>query len=279
MLLELFRHRPLGVTRQIGASNSGYHHYFGGSLERRAVEIANSDQLFHLLYLLDTNDPLIPISLPNVRYLPLLFDFRFENNLLYQVVGEGRVEIIGKEEEIIWEFPIEDYPEYFPEKEVFFEEATFSLNEAQHALAYQGVFGIEHLSQSERKKAIAIVESTRRSDRLSGGEAQTADEILYHGFAPFVQGHPYGRCDNPGCTAEVDYISEEIQVELSAKLQDELGQEFVTVESMVYRVPSLDIFAIGRLEAGDDMIYDNPFLTLIFSKCRACDCITASHEL
>lgn len=279
MQLELFRHEPLGVTRQVSASNSEYHHYFGGSMKQHSLEIVNSDQLFHLLYLLDTNDPLIPLSIPNARYVPLLFDFQFEQSLVYRVVGKGQVEIIDRDDDIFWEFPYEDYPLYFPAKEVFFEKAAFNLNEAQHALAYQGVFGIDHLSVSERKKAIAIVESSMRSKRYSRKGDQTPEEVMNQGFAPFVQGEPSNRCGNSQCTAGVDYLSEETQVELSDDLREQLGQDSVTVGPLVYRVPSLEIIAICRLEAGDDMIYDNPLLTLIFSKCRACGCITSSHEL
>lgn len=43
-------------------------------MKQHSLEMVNSDQLFHLLYLLDTNDPLIPLSIPNARYVPLLFE-------------------------------------------------------------------------------------------------------------------------------------------------------------------------------------------------------------
>lgn len=48
-----------------------------------------------------------------------MFHYYLKESLVYRVVGKGQVEIIDRDDDIFWEFPYEDYPLYFPAKEVF----------------------------------------------------------------------------------------------------------------------------------------------------------------
>src|SRR5215211_6360025 len=105
------------IARVIPNVQSSFHHRFGGTPAHRGIKPRGNTQPLHLLYTFDTKDPLVPLRIPRVRYLPLFYCFPYNAGAVgYQVVSDSEINILYMETKHVEpDFPYENYPNEFPE--------------------------------------------------------------------------------------------------------------------------------------------------------------------
>jgi|GEM_PF-1425214 len=105
------------IARAVVGADKTYAHMFGGVPRHAGVIPKGCQQPLHLLYTLDTSDPLCPISIPSIRYLPLYYGFPYNAGALgYKVISENEIQILHMESKsIVEDFPYPNYPDAFPE--------------------------------------------------------------------------------------------------------------------------------------------------------------------
>ncbi|OYV04353.1 MAG: hypothetical protein CFE26_17360, partial [Verrucomicrobiales bacterium VVV1] len=60
------------ASRPIEKQSDPYHHTFGGELDPPVIPPGGSAPC-HLLYTIDTEDPLFPLRIQGIRFLPLIY--------------------------------------------------------------------------------------------------------------------------------------------------------------------------------------------------------------
>lgn len=93
-------------------------HSFGGTLSRPVIPPGCSVPC-HLLYTIDTEDPMFPVRIDGVRYLPLIYCQQYNAAAIsYRVEGESI--IVDWIESLDWDkdFPYENYPSEFPRRDI-----------------------------------------------------------------------------------------------------------------------------------------------------------------
>lgn len=108
------------IARVVSNVPSSFHHSFGGTPAYRGIKPRGNSRPLHLLYTFDTKDPLVPVRVPRVRYLPLFYCFPYNAGAVgYQVVSNSEIKILYMEtKQVEPDFPYENYPNEFPETPV-----------------------------------------------------------------------------------------------------------------------------------------------------------------
>lgn len=109
------------ASRPIEKQSETYHHTFGGELDPPVIPPGGSARC-HLLYTIDTEDPLFPVRIQGIRYLPLIYCQQYNAAAIsYRVEMDGiKVDYI---ESLEWwdDFPYKDYPRSFPRRSISLE--------------------------------------------------------------------------------------------------------------------------------------------------------------
>ena len=107
------------VSRAVEGKNRKYQHTFGGQLENTVIP-PGGEEPCHLLYTLDTSDPLSTIHIEGVRFVPLIYCQQYDaSSMAYRVERSGiEVDYIARPQ--LWDedFPYRDYPAKFPRREI-----------------------------------------------------------------------------------------------------------------------------------------------------------------
>ena len=160
MFLETFHEDSKRVFRgeRVPISPSG--HAFGGSADYLGLTAFAAAPPVHLLFRLDMNDPAVGVTLPGIRWLPLLCAIRYGAcNLGYRVKSDAEVEILHQKERKAWAgFPCKRYPEKLPTEPVAFREVAFDPGNRKNALSFAGFFGCDALSPDQLEAVTRIVE-------------------------------------------------------------------------------------------------------------------------
>jgi hypothetical protein len=200
MRLTIFHPRPRRIFRGERGKVSAYGHTFGGDGHYAGLA-ANGQAPVHLLLRLNLEDPAVGLTLPGIRWLPLLCAIRFGAcNLGYRVISDTEVKILHKSEAEAWEgFPYEGYPESLPAEPIELTEASYDPGNPRDALRYAGVFGYEPLSEAQFADLARFVVDEGLFDP-SFMDWETPEEYLREGVGfPFVQGPPDDDCPEPSC--------------------------------------------------------------------------------
>ncbi len=279
MSLTLFDHERRSIAMESVNSGSGRNHRFGGTLSEHAIKIHNVSEPCHVVFVLDTTDHLVPISVDGVRFFPLIHGFQFCSNgeeFVYRVLNEREIEVISHTDDDFDDFfPYGDYPEHFPGLQIAFRSEPYDSTKAEDALLYQGVFGLDDLSDSETLRAVEVAKNTWHQDKFRRSEhsqdCTDTDLMRRNGCAPFCQTAPSDCCPNPKCTAEVDYVMDAYELELSA---DEPPLE---IPEKIIRVPTLQVVAIHEGARGEEL-WGGVWVQLIFQLCAECGCVVVSNQ-
>ena len=275
--LTLFNHERRSIAIETNSSSSSDKHKFGGSLSDHAIKIRDISNPCHVVFVLDTTDDLVPISVDGVQRFPLIHGFQFCSNgeeFIYRVLNEREIEVISHTDDDFKEsFPYDDYPEHFPELQFALRSQPHDETKAEDALLNQGVFGLDALSDSETQRAVEIAKSTWHPEKFERSEhsQEYTDTDLMHqnGCEPFCQTIPSDRCPNPQCTAEVDYVMEAYELDLpDGPMQ---------IPEAIMRIPTLQVVAIHE-GARDEELWGGVEVQLIFQLCGECGCVVVSNQ-
>lgn len=234
------------------------------------------------MYRLNQADPAVANTVPDVNWLPLCYHFSFaslDGTLIYRVLSNSEIEIIAPlDARIDRDFPREGFPRSFPKRPIAFKEQPYDPTVREDALKLAAVFGIEQLSESEMKRAIAIAERTSGTISDCGFKDWLPEDILRRCHRePFMQGAPLKTCKNPNCTAEIVDRTEEMTIEIDNEIFREVtGLKSLTLEAHDVRRDSMRVFAIHQSKKGDDAVW--PEVQLIFECCDACHCIRVTNQ-
>jgi len=106
------------VCRALEGTSGAFQHTFGGELENPVIPPGGKAPC-HLLYTIDTEDPLFPVRIPGVRMLPLLYCQQYNAAAMgYRVTSDG-IEV-NYIESLKWmdDFPYDHYPTSFPGRDI-----------------------------------------------------------------------------------------------------------------------------------------------------------------
>src|SRR5262245_9854047 len=103
--------------RIVRASSSNHGHQFGGGQEYRGAIPSGADAPVQLLFRLNLRDPLSPIHIKGVDWLPLFYPFQYDACAMgYRILGDFEIEILTMETtEVIEDFPYPNFPAAFPQ--------------------------------------------------------------------------------------------------------------------------------------------------------------------
>ncbi len=316
MPLSLFDHRKLRHYRELHAVSGPFDHWFGGRISDFGIRFVNVDDVpLHLLYSLDLVDPSVPVEIPGVTRLPLLYGFRcmsVDTTFIYRALNDTEVELIdptlfSDDADI----PYAGYPRHFPASPISFCRERYDPTVAEDALALQGIFGLDGLSGSEMARAIQIAFSEKRYDgsvyeyahverpKASEYANWTDEQVLRHfGCAPFIQDAPSGSCANPDCPAEVighvgptevvldDTAPSEpmakqaaaMGLDINAMMVEYFGTNRLIIEAHDIRAYTMRVIAVHQPDADDELIWNDPYNQIVFQVCEACHCICATQQ-
>ena len=222
MPLELFNHEKLAISREIFWFAVGVLRTDSGAQLLRTACISSTHQSHARLFtssILPTQ--FIPVSLPGVRYIPLVYGFQYLSNgedFIYRVINECEIEVLAPEElRLSNEYPYSNYPSQFEEASVAFDRVDYDPTRAEDAFNYQGIFGLEQLSPQQMKRVVELAKSAWRPsdfDRSESNQHWSDEELVQiEGCEPFVQGAPSDSCENLNCTAETDYVTDATEIQ------------------------------------------------------------------
>lgn len=142
------------IARAVPNAADAFHHHFGGSPTHRGIVPRSNSQPLHLLYTFDTTDPLLPVRLPNARFLPLYYCFPYNaGGVGYRVVSDEEIEILYMEtKRVERDFPYKNYPDAFPETPISL--AAISYEEHKTLVYYlycQDNYLEEYMSNEDRQ--------------------------------------------------------------------------------------------------------------------------------
>jgi hypothetical protein len=138
------------VARVIEGTDEPFRHVFGGRGRHNGTTPQDCKTPLHLLYTFDTSDPAFPLQIPGIRHLPLYYSFPYNAGACgYRVKSETEIEVIYMEtKEIEPDFPYENYPSEFPERNVRL--APISYEEHKSLIFYLQTDDKEILSDADR---------------------------------------------------------------------------------------------------------------------------------
>lgn len=106
------------ASRAREGTNRHFRHAFGGELESPAIPPGGQAPC-HLLYTIDTEDPLFPVRIPGVRFIPLIYCPQYNAAAMgYRLTNGGiNIDFI---ESLEWmdDFPYGHYPRSFPRRDI-----------------------------------------------------------------------------------------------------------------------------------------------------------------
>jgi hypothetical protein len=180
---------------------SPYGHSFGGSADYAGLAAFKRQPPVHLLLRLNMEDTAVTLSLPGIRWLPLLCAIRYGAcDLGYRVVSDSEVKIFAQKETKAWKkFPFDGFPEKLPVEPVVLWEQAYEPGDPMEALRFAGVFGLDHLTSDQFSAVAAFVVEEGLFDP-SFMDQETPEEYVREGNClPFVQGKPSDDCPDPAC--------------------------------------------------------------------------------
>ncbi len=227
-----------GMARVVVGESSNFRHRFGGMPTYNGIVPPRNSQPLHLLYTFDTNDPLFPVSIPGIRYLPLFYCFPYNaGDLGYRMISEDQIEILHltpKRTEP--NFPYPNYPDHFSETSVKLVPITYEEHKTLvHYLTYEQHFLKSFLSETDRN---FIKENAYPFTQLGG-------------IQRMWQGIPEINCPNKRCENHKLGVSQE-------------------VFAVVWNQPVPDVFLWS--EDSDDEIQ------IIFQICTNCQAISVCNR-
>ncbi|MCW1925587.1 hypothetical protein OKA05_23715 [Luteolibacter arcticus] len=135
----------------VEGTNGSFMHWFGGELETPVIPPGGNEPC-HLLYTIDTADPLFPVRIEGTRFLPLIYCQQYNAAAMSYRVENGNI-AVDWIESLEWDpdFPYDAYPCTFPRRQVTLmladEEALRLLelaNEDHQTKDYESRFGGWH---------------------------------------------------------------------------------------------------------------------------------------
>jgi len=255
MNFELFDN----VTRQISFGEIGdtkYGHRFGGGEEYSGFEVGDGKPPVHLLFRLNTESPVIPITLPGeIQWLPLLCACRYgATRLGYKVISDTKVRILDQAETKPWDcFPDEDFPTYLPKHCIQFGQVDYDPSDPGDVFCYSALFGYNDVTSEQ----LEIFEQwATEKDLYDPSEYESIEDYVKDNHHPYTQGPPIDGCPNPRC----EFHRRESSLETIAIFQAK-GDEVETKK-------------LSELLWGDP--YGGP--QLIFQMCPKCSSICATNQ-
>lgn len=288
MTLRIFNHHNHSELTAISDA-SGFGHAFGGTIEehgfrvttRRGVSFMNrafailarqaSDLVVtdlprcHLLYCLDLRDERLGVSIPNVKKLPLIYGFHYVSiggEFSYHVPNDKTIDVITHGAKDFREsFPSTNFPRYFARSAVSFAQRIVDVASAPDALNYQGVFGLQELSDSEMKRAISIAKNEQLVEfddfRRNVDDEWDDDSILNAmGRRPFYHAAPSKTCTNPNCTVPIN-------------------EEYTKIFGRSIRYDSRRVFALHEPELNDRI---GVSWQVLYQICEYCKIISVTNQ-
>ncbi|GAA4444308.1 hypothetical protein [Novipirellula rosea] len=185
------------------AGSSSYGHTFGGPVDRSdALPDQTNGIRLHMLHRFDMNDPLMPIQLPGLRWLPLyyVFDFR-ANEVGYQLTSDSKmITFFSDNEPNISDaesWPADDFPLEFSPHPIRLALHDFDPTDLDDVARWAGIFGIRYLDDDR------LAELKRRIDTDCdeiGDYRPEGDDYFDYLSSPLWQGTPNNPCINPECS-------------------------------------------------------------------------------
>jgi len=155
----------------VEGSDGPYTHWFGGELETPVIP-PGGDAPCHLLYTIDTEDPLFPIRIEGTRFLPLIYCQQYNAAAMSYRVENGHI-TVDWIESLKWypNFPYDAYPRAFPRRQVTLQPAD--------------------------QQALHLLELAVDNNLIA--EPPSADQSRFGGWHYLCQGVPAIKCRNPHC--------------------------------------------------------------------------------
>ena len=200
MLLEIFHQAEERVVCGERRTGSSFGHMFGGAADYVGLRTSGKQPPVHLLLRLDMSDPSVGVTMPGIRWLPLLCAIRYGAcDLGYRVVSDTEVAILHRREKRAWDgFPYDGYPAKLPPEPIDIREGSYDPANPRDALSYAGVFGYDALSPGQFEElARFVVREGIFDPEIS--ECETPEEFLEDNCWPFQQGKPEDACPNASC--------------------------------------------------------------------------------
>lgn len=201
MPLSLFGYSPKSRIEDAIGSQCGFSHTFGGNAADFGIRYTHTPLPLHLIYRLDLSDPLIPVALPGINFLPLLYCFNYGSDCCYQVVSDAEVRLLAPVEQEYY-FPPWEAPDAFERANTSFVPKPYDATNANDVMDWKGVFGWDKLSDYERERALNLArERTSLTREDAPDDDWTYEDVIRNMYdPPFAQSRPYHSCGNPDCS-------------------------------------------------------------------------------
>jgi hypothetical protein len=286
MPLSLFDHKLSAHFRERPNVVDAFGHTFGGEPSALGIRFVNLETPLHLVYRLNLADPAVAVELPGLKWLPLCYGFSYaayDGTTIYRVLSDTEVELIVPDDpQYDPHFPYVNYPTCFPQHPVSFSRQPYDPTIAEDALRLAAVFGVDRLPAAEMKRAIAIAEKKGliaewRADATFAD--WSPEDIIRCGYKePFAQGAPLKSCDNPHCTAEIEYRTEPMEITFTEEIADLFDDRTLKIEAFDVRRDSMRVFALHQPDPEDTLLWRDAYVQLIFEICDTCGCIRVSNQ-
>jgi hypothetical protein len=201
MFFAIFQQTIKRVTRGKRGGGNPFGHRFGGPADYAGLQAFPRQPPVHLLFRLNTADPLVGVSLSGAEWLPLLCAIRYGAcRLGYRVASNDAVKILHQVEKKAWRgFPTAGFPKALPAQPLDLFEVSYDPADPKEALFYGGVFGFDALTKKQFAKVVRFV-TDEGWFNPECGEGETVEDYLRQGAGgPFVQGPPDDGCPDPAC--------------------------------------------------------------------------------
>jgi len=252
MPLSLFLHTPKTHLTDNIAQPGAYKHTFGGTIEQFDLQLVGTESQLHLIYRIDLSDPEIPIQIPNIRFLPLLYNYGGDLECSYLVETDSRIKILNPTSPV--DAPGFDVPDSYPVTATTFTKHKYDPTNADDVMQLKGVFGWDELSESEKKRALQLAKKLSSLTEDDGvDESWSYEDVINCMFEPpFSQGDPLECCQNPECK--------------SSKVNSDKSHWMVTL-------------AIQDNPVREELIWPDQCVQTIWMMCPECNSITSLNRL
>ena len=155
------------------------------------------------MHRINLEDPLIPLNVPGVQWLPLYYCFDFRvNELGYRLTSDEDLEVFFNNDDphvsTDEEYPADDFPTEFSKSDIALDRFAYDPTNRDDAYRFGAVFGLDRLSRVDRKSVLD--EHAEHMEMLLDWRPDTEEELLEELASPFAQGRPNSRCLNPDCS-------------------------------------------------------------------------------